>query len=276
MIAASERRRACWAAAVSAPRVLASAGEVTVCSDDRPVTGSYTFSVDVGTLSAARRRPRAAAACWTAVSSSARAYAPEPARGGCFSASCSARRCSPVIAAEYVSCAWRAVLFPVSAALRSTAMSSRSPRSEAVVSGFARSSSTCRSTRAPRCSEGAFALGRPAAMKTVTSSRSSASEWARVRASWVCAASVTRSWESWSWPEAVMTDGAPAPTIAAATTATATMSRLRTWAGRPRPAGSVVASPVALPAGAVCLPVRRGRVFCTGARIPDSCAHGPG
>ena len=27
---------------------------------------------------------------------------------------------------------------------------------------------------------------------------------------------------------------------------------------------------------AVCLPVRRGRVFCTGARIPDSCTQGPG
>ena len=32
--------------------------------------------MDVGTLSAARSSPRAAAACWTAESSSARAYAP--------------------------------------------------------------------------------------------------------------------------------------------------------------------------------------------------------
>ncbi len=30
------------------------------------------------------------------------------------------------------------------------------------------------------------------------------------------------------------------------------------------------------PRGAVCLSVRRGRVFCTGARIPDSCTRGRG
>ncbi len=65
---------------------------------------------------------------------------------------------------EYAWCASSALLLPVSAARRTAAMSSRSERSESGVSVSARNSSTCRSTRALRCSEGAFALGRPAAM----------------------------------------------------------------------------------------------------------------
>ncbi len=111
----------------------------------------------------------------------------------------------------------------------------------------ARSSSTWRSTRALRSSAGAWDLGRPAAMYEVTSSRSSAREWASDSASWVCPASVTRSWESLSWPEAVIREGTPAAAMAAATTATAMMSRLRTWVRRPLPAGSGTAAPVAPP-----------------------------
>lgn len=91
--------------------------------------------------------------------------------------------------------------------------------------------------------------------------------------------SVTRFWESFSCREAASTVGAPAPAMAAATTATATMSRLRTWAVLPRRV-EPVASPTAPPSAeveTVFLPVRLGRVFCTGARIPDSCTHlGPG
>ncbi len=162
--AASERTRACWAAAESASRCLASASEAVDVSVGRPVIGSMTVWVVLGTLRAASSRPRVAAACWTAVSSSARAYAPAPARGGISSPSFSARAWSSVIASEYASWASSAVLLPLRAARRSAATASRSSRREAGMSGSVRSSSTWRSTRALRCSEGALDLGRPAAM----------------------------------------------------------------------------------------------------------------
>ncbi len=161
---------------------------------------------------------------------------------------------------------------PVRAARRTAATSSRAVRSPAGRSESARSSSICRSTRALCCSPGALDLGRPAATKTVTWSRSSARECARESASRVWALSVTRLWESLRSPEAATTLGAPAPATAAATTATATISRLRTCVGRPLPTDSEEAPSCA---GGVCLPGRRGRVFCTGARIPDSSTKGP-
>lgn len=124
--------------------------------DARPVTGLMTVWVVRGMLRAARSSPRAAADCWTAESSSARACAPEPARGGSCSARSSARAWSSVMTSEYASCASRAVLLPVSAALRAVPMPSRSFRRTAGASASARTSSTCRSTRALRCSEGAL------------------------------------------------------------------------------------------------------------------------
>lgn len=151
-----------------------------------------------------------------------------------------------------------------------------------------RSSSSCRSTRALRLSESPCPLGRPAAMKAVTSSRSSAREWESVTVCWVRAARSTSSCESLTCPDAVMRAGAAEPAIAAATTATAMMSRLRTRAVRrpPGSAGVPAGACAAVPAGTVvrpssaseaaCLPLRRGRIFRTGARIPDSSTHGPG
>ncbi len=88
--AASERTSACWAAALSASRCLASAAVAVLVVVGSPVTGSMTVRVPCGTASAASSSPRAAPACWTAVSSEASAWSPEPARGGIFSASSSA------------------------------------------------------------------------------------------------------------------------------------------------------------------------------------------
>lgn len=161
--AASERRRACCAAAVSASRCLVSASEETFSVTDRPVTGSYSVSVLVGTFSAASSSPRVAEACWTTVSSSARAYAPEPARGGISSASRSTSTWRAAMAREYASCAWSAVLLPVRADWRTDGTEARASRSAAETSVPAVSSPACRSTRALPWAEGALDFTRPAA-----------------------------------------------------------------------------------------------------------------
>ena len=120
---------------------------------------------------------------------------------------------------------------------------------------------------------GALDLGRPAAMYDVTSSRSSASEWASVRASWVCSASVTRSWESLELTGGGEDGGGTGPGDGGGHDGHGDdRAGCVRGCGRPLPVVVPVRAGRALRArcGAVCLPVRRGRVFCTGARIPDS------
>ncbi len=148
--AASSRTRACWAAALSSsrsrPARVSSSSWVWTGS---PVNGSVCGAVGsgLGTASAARRRPRVAAACSEALPrvSGARSA---PARGGVFPASSAAMPCSLAMTSEYAWCASRADPFPVRASRRREATVERSRRREAEAASWI--SSICWSTRVAR------------------------------------------------------------------------------------------------------------------------------
>ncbi len=172
----------------------------------------------------------------------------------------------------YACWAARAPPLPSTASLRTAWTRPRASASGS--SASSRTSASWRSVSAVRSWTGPFACapGRPLATYSTTASRSSARRCARVRVCWVCSASVTSCWESFSSRVAETTAGVPAARTVRPATATPMTSLLRTRTRRPAGSGPSVA-----------VPFFRDRFFCTGARNPVrvlvlvySCGRGNG